>query len=59
MNFDLSDEQREIKDTAKQFFADQFKPEKVRELAEARSYDDGLGTRRCRAGLGRDRDRRG
>ncbi len=42
MNFDLSDEQREIKDTAKQFFADRFKAEKVRELAEARSYEDGL-----------------
>ena len=42
MNFDLSDEQREIKDTAKQFFADRFKAEKVRELAEARSYDDAL-----------------
>ena len=42
MNFDLNDEQQEIKSTAKQFFADRFKPEKVRELAEARSYDDGL-----------------
>ena len=42
MNFDLSDEQQEIKSTAKSFFADRFKPEKVRELAEARSYDDGL-----------------
>ncbi len=42
MNFDLSDEQQEIKSTAKSFFADRFKPEKVRELAEARSYDDDL-----------------
>jgi alkylation response protein AidB-like acyl-CoA dehydrogenase len=42
VNFDLSDEQQEIKSTAKSFFADRFKPEKVRELAEARSYDDGL-----------------
>ena len=42
MNFDLSDEQQEIKSTAKSFFADRFKPEKVRELAEARAYDDGL-----------------
>ena len=42
MNFDLNDEQREIKGTAKEFLADRFKPEKVRELAEARSYDDGL-----------------
>ncbi len=59
MNFDLSDEQREIKDTAKQFFADRFKPEKVRELAEARSYDDGLDEADGRAGLARDRDLRG
>jgi alkylation response protein AidB-like acyl-CoA dehydrogenase len=42
MNFDLSDEQREIKDTAKQFFADRFTAAKVRELAEARGYDDAL-----------------
>jgi alkylation response protein AidB-like acyl-CoA dehydrogenase len=42
VNFDLNDEQREIKDTAKQFFADRFKPERVRELAESRSYDDAL-----------------
>jgi alkylation response protein AidB-like acyl-CoA dehydrogenase len=50
MNFDLSDEQREIKDTAKQFFADRFKPEKVRELAEARSYDDGLNVQMSELG---------
>jgi len=42
MNFDLSDEQREIKSTAKDFLAARFKPEKVRELAESRSYDDDL-----------------
>ena len=42
MNFDLNDEQREIQSTAKEFLADRFKPAKVRELAEARSYDDGL-----------------
>ncbi|MDP9228549.1 MAG: acyl-CoA/acyl-ACP dehydrogenase [Actinomycetota bacterium] len=42
MNFDLDDEQREIQSTAKSFLADRFKPEKVRELAESRSYDDGL-----------------
>ena len=50
MNFDLSDEQREIKDTAKQFFGDRFKPEKVRELAEARSYDDGLNKQMAELG---------
>jgi alkylation response protein AidB-like acyl-CoA dehydrogenase len=42
MNFDLDDEQREIQSTARDFLADRFKPEKVRELAESRSYDDGL-----------------
>jgi alkylation response protein AidB-like acyl-CoA dehydrogenase len=42
MNFDLDDEQQEIKRTAHEFLADRFKPEKVRELAEARTYDDSL-----------------
>ena len=42
MNFDLNDEQQEIQSTAKDFLASRFKPAKVRELAEARSYDDGL-----------------
>ena len=42
MNFDLNDEQQEIKRTAHEFLASRFKPEKVRELAEARGYDDGL-----------------
>ena len=42
MNFDLNDEQLEIKRTANEFLASRFKPEKVRELAEARSYEDGL-----------------
>ena len=42
MNFDLNDEQQEIKRTAHEFLASRFKPEKVRELAESRSYDDTL-----------------
>ncbi len=42
MNFDLSDTQQEIKSTARDFLGSRFKPEKVRELAEAGSYDDGL-----------------
>ena len=50
MNFDLSDEQREIKSTAKSFFADRFKAEKVRELAEAATYDDGLWEQICELG---------
>jgi alkylation response protein AidB-like acyl-CoA dehydrogenase len=42
VNFDLNDEQQEIQSTAKEFLADRFKAAKVRELAESRSYDDGL-----------------
>jgi alkylation response protein AidB-like acyl-CoA dehydrogenase len=42
MNFDLNDEQQEIKRTAHEFLAARFKPEKVRELAGADSYDDAL-----------------
>src|SRR5829696_121916 len=42
MNFDLNDEQQEIKRTAHEFLASRFKPETVRKLAESRSYDDGL-----------------
>ena len=42
MNFDLNDEQQEIKRTAHEFLADRFKPEKVRQLADADSYDDSL-----------------
>ena len=50
MNFDLNDEQREIKSTAKEFLAGRFKPEKVRELAESRSYDDALWQEICELG---------
>ena len=39
MRFDFNDEQREIKDTARSFLSSRFKPEKVRELAEAGRYD--------------------
>jgi alkylation response protein AidB-like acyl-CoA dehydrogenase len=42
MNFDLNDEQQEIKRTAHEFLGDRFKAEKVRELAESRTYDEGL-----------------
>src|SRR6478672_1473519 len=44
MRFDFDDEQSEIKDTARQFLSSRFKAEKVRELAEAESYDDALWT---------------
>jgi len=43
MDFDFTDEQREIKSTAHEFIASRFKPERVRELAESgQPYDDGL-----------------
>jgi alkylation response protein AidB-like acyl-CoA dehydrogenase len=42
MRFDFNDEQGEIKGTAKQFIASRFKADRVRELAEAGTYDDAL-----------------
>jgi len=42
MRFDFDDEQREIKETARQFLAARFKPEVVRRLAEEGTYDDAL-----------------
>jgi alkylation response protein AidB-like acyl-CoA dehydrogenase len=40
MNFDFTDDQQAIKRTAKDLLADRFKPERFRELAEAKAYDD-------------------
>ena len=60
MDFDFNDEQREIKSTARDFLAERFKPEKVRELAESESpYDDAIWKRDLRARLAGDRDSRG
>ncbi|HET9119425.1 MAG TPA: acyl-CoA dehydrogenase family protein [Solirubrobacterales bacterium] len=42
MNFDLNDEQQEIKRTAHEFLAARFTPAKVRQLADDDSYDDSL-----------------
>ena len=42
MDFGFNDEQQEIQRTAREFLAARFTPEKVRELAESRSYDDSL-----------------
>ena len=51
MDFDFSDEQREIQSTAKDFLAARFKPEKVRELAGAESpYDDAVWKEMCDLG---------
>jgi alkylation response protein AidB-like acyl-CoA dehydrogenase len=42
MNFDLNEEQQEIRRTAKEFLGSRFAPEKVRKLGEARSHDEDL-----------------
>jgi alkylation response protein AidB-like acyl-CoA dehydrogenase len=42
MDFGFNDEQQEIKSTAREFLGARFSPAKVRELAESRSYDEGL-----------------
>ncbi len=39
MNFDFTDDQQAIKRTAREFLADRFRIERVRELAEAGEYD--------------------
>jgi alkylation response protein AidB-like acyl-CoA dehydrogenase len=40
VNFDFTDDQQAIKRTANELLAARFKPERVRELAEAEKYDD-------------------
>jgi alkylation response protein AidB-like acyl-CoA dehydrogenase len=40
MNFDFTDDQRSIKETAQGLLANRFKLERVRELAESKSYAD-------------------
>ena len=50
MDFGFNDEQEEIKRTAREFLSARFPPEKVRELAEARAYDDALWHEICELG---------
>ena len=50
MNFDFTDDQHAIKRTAKEFLADRFALERVRELAESESYDDGAWREMCELG---------
>ena len=51
MEFGFSDEQQEIQRTAREFLADRFKPEKVRELAESDNpYDDAIWEEMCELG---------
>ena len=42
MNFDYTDDQQAIKSTARDLLAARYKPEKLRELAEAGEYDDAI-----------------
>jgi alkylation response protein AidB-like acyl-CoA dehydrogenase len=51
VEFDFSDEQREIQATARDFLAARFKPERVRELAQSESpYDDAIWNEMCDLG---------
>ena len=50
MNFDFSDDQQAIKRTAKDLLADRFKFERVRELAEAGTYDEDAWKELCELG---------
>lgn len=50
MDFGFTDEQSEIKSTARQFLGDRFKPEVVRELAEAGRYEDAHWREICELG---------
>lgn len=50
MNFDLTDDQREIKDVARQFLDSRCKLEDVRKAAEADTYDEALWKEICELG---------
>jgi alkylation response protein AidB-like acyl-CoA dehydrogenase len=50
MDFGFNDEQQEIQRTAREFLSARFPPEKVRELAESRTYDDALWREICELG---------
>jgi alkylation response protein AidB-like acyl-CoA dehydrogenase len=50
MNFDFTDDQQAIKRTANELLAARFKPEKMRELAEAERYDDDAWKEICELG---------
>jgi alkylation response protein AidB-like acyl-CoA dehydrogenase len=50
MNFDYTDDQQAIKSTAREFLASRLKAEKLRELAEAGEYDDGIWGEMCELG---------
>ena len=47
MNFDFTDDQHAIKRTARELLTERFKPERMRELAEAGEYDDAVWKELC------------
>src|SRR6202020_1123613 len=59
MDFDLTDDQKEIKRVAKELLAARSSFAKVREAAEAAEYDSALWQELRGPGLARDRRRRG
>jgi alkylation response protein AidB-like acyl-CoA dehydrogenase len=50
MDFALSEDQREIQRTARELLAERARPERVREHAEARRFDDSLWRELCELG---------
>src|SRR6478672_3541246 len=50
MNFDFTDDQQAIKRTANEMLAARFKPERMRELAEAEKYDEDAWKEMCELG---------
>jgi alkylation response protein AidB-like acyl-CoA dehydrogenase len=50
MNFDFTDDQRAIKETARDLLANRFKLEHLRELAESKSYGDAAWSEVCELG---------
>jgi alkylation response protein AidB-like acyl-CoA dehydrogenase len=50
LNFDFSDDQQAIKSTARDFLSARYKPEKLRQLAEAGEYDDAIWGEMCELG---------
>jgi alkylation response protein AidB-like acyl-CoA dehydrogenase len=50
MNFDFTDDQRAIKETARDLLANRFKLERLRELAESKTYADAAWSEVCELG---------
>jgi alkylation response protein AidB-like acyl-CoA dehydrogenase len=50
MNFDFTDDQQQIKRTARELLSARLRPDRLRELAEGRRYDDGVWAELVRLG---------